>query len=470
MIFAKFISKNHLKKRFAFILVGLMLFLNSALAVQAADTTKPIILMNGVSPVNITVGDFYFDAGATATDNVDGNISAQIITVNPVNVMVADTYYVTYNVTDAAGNHADEVTRTVIVSAPPDTTKPVISMNGVSPVNLTVGDFYFDAGATASDNVDGNISAQIVTVNPVNTSVADTYYVTYNVTDAAGNHADEVTRTVIVSAPPDTTKPVISMNGVSPVNLTVGDFYFDAGATASDNVDGNISAQIVTVNPVNTSVADTYYVTYNVTDAAGNHADEVTRTVIVSAPPDTTKPVISMNGVSPVNLTVGDFYFDAGATASDNVDGNISAQIVTVNPVNTSVADTYYVTYNVTDTAGNHADEVTRTVIVSAPPDTTKPVISMNGVSPVNLTVGDFYFDAGATASDNVDGNISAQIVTVNPVNTSVADTYYVTYSHRRRRQPRRRSDPHGHRQRPAGHDQTGHIDERSQPGQPDSR
>jgi len=166
----------------------------------------------------------------------------------------------------------------------PDTTKPVITRIGSSPVNINVGDTYNDQGATATDNIDGNITANIVTVNPVNENVAGTYIVTYNVSDAAGNAADEVTRTVNVNTVVDTTKPVITRLGSSPVNINVGDTYNDQGATASDNVDGDITSSIITVNPVDTNTAGTYVVTYNVSDAAGNAADEVTRSVNVNEP------------------------------------------------------------------------------------------------------------------------------------------------------------------------------------------
>ena len=44
------------------------------------------------------------------------------------------------------------------------------------------------------------------------------------------------------------------------------------------------------------------------------------------------------------------------------------------NPVNTSVLGTYTVTYDVTDSSGNEAVQVTRTVIVE---DTTPPVITV---------------------------------------------------------------------------------------------
>lgn len=80
---------------------------------------------------------------------------------------------------------------------------------------------------------------------------------------------------------PDTTAPVITLLGENSVNLNVGDDYVDAGATAFDNVDGDITANIIIVNPVDTSIAGTYIVTYNASDSAGNAADEATRTVNV---------------------------------------------------------------------------------------------------------------------------------------------------------------------------------------------
>jgi len=398
--------------------------------VNAPDTTPPVITLVGDAVVNITVGDTYVDAGATALDNIDGDITANIVTVNPVNTAVAGTYTVAYNVSDAAGNSATEVTRTVNVN-PPDITPPVITLLGSATVDINVGEAYVDAGATASDNIDGDITANIVTVNPVNTAEVGTYTVTYNVSDSAGNPATEVTRTVNVNAIPDTTPPVITLIGDATIDINVGDTYTDAGATASDNVDGDITANIVTVNPVNTAVAGTYIVTYNVSDAAGNAATEITRTVNVNAIPDTTPPVITLLGAPVVNIDVGDTYTDAGATASDDVDGDITANIITVNPVNTAIAGTYTVTYNVSDAAGNAAIEVTRTVNVNAVPipDTTPPIITLIGDATVTLTVGDTYVDAGATAADDVDGDITANIVTVNPVNTAVAGTYTVTYN-----------------------------------------
>ncbi len=159
---------------------------------------------------------------------------------------------------------------------------PIIQLVGANPQILAVGDIYVELGATAYDPEDGDISSNIVIdASSVNTSATGTYYVTYNVTDSGSNAAPEVIRTVNVRT--DITPPVITLNGDNPLALTVGDTYVEPGATASDNIDGDISSNIVIdASDVDTSVAGTYGVTYNVSDAAGNAANEVVRSVVVS--------------------------------------------------------------------------------------------------------------------------------------------------------------------------------------------
>ena len=90
-------------------------------AVMAVDVIPPVITILGRNPVtSLRVGSvMYKDAGAIATDNVDGNLTASILVNNPVNTSVAGTYTVTYSVTDAA-NNTGTATRTVIVSNPLD--------------------------------------------------------------------------------------------------------------------------------------------------------------------------------------------------------------------------------------------------------------------------------------------------------------------------------------------------------------
>lgn len=80
----------------------------------------------------------------------------------------------------------------------------------------------------------------------------------------------------------DIIKPTITLTGSSTVTVDEGSTYVDAGATASDNYDGDITVSIITNNPVNTDVPRTYTITYDVSDAAGNAAGTVTRTVHIN--------------------------------------------------------------------------------------------------------------------------------------------------------------------------------------------
>jgi autotransporter-associated beta strand protein len=78
----------------------------------------------------------------------------------------------------------------------------------------------------------------------------------------------------------DTTAPVISLVGASSVGVNWGSVYTDAGAAASDNVDGSVN--VITTGSVNTAKPGVYTLTYNASDAAGNAAAAVNRTVTVS--------------------------------------------------------------------------------------------------------------------------------------------------------------------------------------------
>lgn len=87
-----------------------------------------------------------------------------------------------------------------------------------------------------------------------------------------------------IASGPDTTDPVISLRGPSIMEVVQGANYVEAGATASDNRDGNISNNIsIAGDTVNTNAAagTTFTLTYNVSDVAGNPAIEVTRSVSV---------------------------------------------------------------------------------------------------------------------------------------------------------------------------------------------
>ena len=101
---------------------------------------------------------------------------------------------------------------------------------------------------------------------------------------------------------------MITLLGDNPVTIEAGDTYTDAGATATDTYDGDITSSIVTISNVDTAIVGTYTVIYDVADANGNAAITVTRTVNVV---DTTLPVITLLGDNPATIEAGDTYTDA---------------------------------------------------------------------------------------------------------------------------------------------------------------
>ena len=157
----------------------------------------------------------------------------------------------------------------------------------------------------------------------------------------------------------DTTAPLINLAGNDTETIEVGATYTDQGATATDNYDTTLTV-VVGGDTVDTAIVGAYTVTYNVSDSNGNEAAQVTRTVSVV---DTTAPVIALTGDPTVTTEVGTTYTDQGATATDNYDTTLTV-VVGGDTVDTAIVGTYTVTYNVSDSNGNEAAEVTRTVTV----------------------------------------------------------------------------------------------------------
>lgn len=330
-----------------------------------AINDRPVITRLGPAVVNLVTGDAFTDDGATAADEEDGDLTANIVVGgDAVNTGTAGTYVITYDVTDSGGASATQVIRTVNVAA---NSAPVITLNGSAIVNLYAGDGFTDPGATATDAEDGDLTANIVVGgDAVDSNAPGIYVITYNVVDSKGLAAQEVTRTVNVA---EDLAPVITLNGDAAVTLNIGEAYVDAGATALDDRDGDLTAEIaVGGDVVDTDTTGIYVITYNVADSSGNAATEVTRTVTV-LDVDVNPPVITLIGSATLRHALWTSFTDPGATATDAEDGDLTAAIVVGgDTVNSDRAGTYVITYNVTDSAGNAAAEVTRTVVVEVGP------------------------------------------------------------------------------------------------------
>ena len=314
------------------------------------------------------------DFAATASGSVDANIVGQ--------------YTITYNATDPSGHAATPVTRTVnvvdttvpTVSAPPNVT--VNTGAGATSCGATVSDAALGT-ASATDSCQGALSTTRSGVPSGNVFPVGTTTITYSATDAS-NNTGTATQTVTVI---DNTPPTITLNGANPMTVECHTSFTDPGATAHDNCSADFAA--TASGSVNVNVVGSYTITYNATDAAGNHAAAVTRTVIVQ---DTTKPVITLNGANPQYVECHTSYPELGATANDSCAGSFAA--TPSGSVNANVVGTYTITYNATDPSGNAATAVTRTVIVR---DTIAPTITLNGQTPSMWPPNHKYHTFGVT-------------------------------------------------------------------------
>jgi len=236
-----------------------------------ADTTLPLITIIG-GDETIEAGSTYADKGATAKDNKDGDITSKIVLTNPVNTKKIGLYRVRYDVKDTANNSAVQVVRKVSIV---DSTSPVIVMTGTDET-IEAGSTYTDKGATASDNLDGDITSKIIVTNNVNSSTIGSYTVNYNVTDTLTNSATQVSRTVTVV---DTTPPTITLIGKSSMRVALNSTYKEKNATLTDNTTGAIS--LIISGSVNTTKLGLNTINYKATDSNGN-IKSINRSVYVT--------------------------------------------------------------------------------------------------------------------------------------------------------------------------------------------
>lgn len=180
----------------------------------------------------------------------------------------ADTNYpITIKVSDQEHFDIQDYILTVKDIPFEDTTPPVITILGDNSINVEVFSDYVDAGATAYDNIDQDLTNSIITINNVDTNLLGIYYVNYTVKDNAGN-TETKTRTVNVV---DTISPTITLLGENPQIITLGNLYSELGATAKDNYDGDLTNNIsINISNIDIYVLGSYEIFYTVLDSSGN--------------------------------------------------------------------------------------------------------------------------------------------------------------------------------------------------------
>lgn len=226
------------------------------------------IVLNGEKEVSVEYGEAYAEQGATAifygTWFHKDPVEVEVTVTSEVQEDVLGTYKVTYSAEHKKYSQTAERTVTVL-----DTKAPVITLVEDENHYTNPGEAYEEDGFTATDNYDGDITAQV-------TAVEKDGVVTYTVSDSSGNSVTQE-RTIRYR---DNIPPVLKLAGESYITISAGAKFSDPGYSATDNLLGDITGSVVVSGGVDPYKPGSYVRTYYVEDNFGNSAT-VTRTVTV---------------------------------------------------------------------------------------------------------------------------------------------------------------------------------------------
>ncbi|HVM48482.1 MAG TPA: immunoglobulin-like domain-containing protein [Candidatus Acidoferrum sp.] len=269
----------------------------------------------------------------------------------------------TYTIVESGPNWAATNSAVLLTT---DTAPPLITLNGSNTVQLIIGSTYTELGANALDTCAGS-SLPVIINGSVNTAVAGEYDITYSAVTGAGTPGsatravdvvDPTLRNLVITPPsvaPQCGSNVTftsSVNGLPPITYQ----WYDNQTNA---IPGATNASFILVAPEDVSIG-----TYTL--IAQNAYSSLTNIATVTSALHTAPPVMALNGISPVTLTLNSPYLDAGATAYD-LCAQASLSVTSNSTVNTSVAGTYTVTYSAI-TADGTPGTLTRTVYVTSTP------------------------------------------------------------------------------------------------------
>ncbi len=255
-----FFKKEKLPRKTAATIAAASAFLCVVAFVGSFFIAKPQLQLKGESEMVIPVFAEYTDAGATAILG-DKDYSDKIKVTGEVNPAVVGEYKITYDFS-LRGSFC-RVTRKVKVA---DSVAPTLTLTGDAAMTVSSMKNYTEPGFAATDNYDGDLTAS---VKVEQSKIVDgVVKILYTVTDSSGNKT-ELTRTVTVS---DIVKPTIKLSAGPFISIQKGGAFTMPTATASDDVDGDLTAKISRSGSVDTSVSGVHTVTYTVTDSSGNTA------------------------------------------------------------------------------------------------------------------------------------------------------------------------------------------------------
>ena len=271
-----------------------------AVTIGAVGTQQTVGLSFDEAVTGLTAADI--TATGATVDSVSGSGDTYSITFTPnaaafTLTLAADSVMDTAATPNTGPETAASVTGSATSATVTDMTAPTATFGtiiaGVIDRQQTVGLTFDEAvtglaatditatGATV-DSVRGSGSTYTIAFTPTASAFTLTLAANSVEDTAATPNAGPAAAATATGTAVDTTAPEIRLIGASPMEVNQGETFTDPGATASDDVDGALSASImVGGDTVDTDTPGDYTITYDVSDAAGNAAETVTRIVRV---------------------------------------------------------------------------------------------------------------------------------------------------------------------------------------------
>ena len=351
-----------------------------------------VIRLRGDAELHIPFGQPFIDPGFVAYDPTDGDITAQVTQSTQLDE-TGQGFSITYSVTNGA-QQTQEITRHVqpspaqalIIDSPPDNTysrwyRPVSLSPGTYTLELVTGSQYYE-----------------------------------------GDRND----LPILDFFKGTEEPILQLGPWMEVSLPGGGFHLSRSLVLESHFQGNLRFALLNYRPVafnRIDLKDEYGQSVLDTAFPGKHSCwEIDAFSYYEDVADTTPPEIELLGGAITYLELGQAFQEPGLIGLDAFSGIIEA-FESHPPIDSSVVGESTIQYVMTDDHGNQAI-AERTVIVYDP---STGFMRLVGPAQITLQPGSTYSDQGV---ELVGLNSSqGQLITNNPVNTSIPGRYEVEYT-----------------------------------------
>ena len=388
----------------------------TSVATYTVDAISPIITLIGDNVIYLLLGKTYNELGANVTDNSGENINAVI--TGTVDVNTLGVYVLSYNASDSNNNAATQVQRTVHIvnSIPsyeyvyPNPAKIVATGPNydLSNPNWTFESYFYFANAGTgqtlyylySSTTNNSILIRLWVNSPtegihvglfLDGSALSTHKPIHptvfneNVWNHCALQYDSGTYSFWLNGAKRGTFTGVFQSPASFDSISLGE-YLDSPALLPLKDSNKISdtrlvvgtsiysgtTYLVPPNGLNI-VANTVFLIKgpNIFDVTGVYNTTITGTITKNAVDlstnteyfvDTVGPVITLIGNNPMFINLNDTYVEPGANVTDN-SGETPTPVIT-GTVDVNNYGSYIISYNASDSSGNTATQVQRTVNV----------------------------------------------------------------------------------------------------------